>query len=126
MFGRNCRKVIECFVDAGREACGGNVVAQYALIHHLSEEARLGSQFVEQIRDILLAFGGECLLIPSSSAKGDDDDFPLFCRSLSMLKRAAAHQGSSERQSGGAAQKITPADAKMPGELMRCENRHSR
>jgi hypothetical protein len=73
---------------------------------------------VEHRRDILLAFGGECLLIPSSTAKGDDNDFPLLRRSLSMYKWAAAHQGSSECESGGAAQKIAPAAAKVPGKLM--------
>src|SRR5580698_8992534 len=106
MFGWNCRKVVECFVDAGCEARGGHVVAQYPLIHHLSEETRLGSEFVEHERDILLAFGGERLLIPSSSAKGNDDDFPLLCRSLSMHEWTAADQGGPECQSSRTAQKI--------------------
>jgi hypothetical protein len=37
-----------------------------------------------------------------------------------MHKGAAAHQGSSQRQSSGTAQKIAPAGAKMPGDLMGC------
>ena len=118
MFGWNCRKVIECFIDASRQACGRHVMAQYALIHHLSKETRLGSQLLEHKRNIFLSFGGERLLIPSSSAKGDDNDFALLCRSLSMHKWAAAHQGSSERQSGGTAQKVASAATKMPGKLI--------
>src|SRR5258708_731208 len=118
MFGWNCREVVECFVNAGCEACGRHVVAQYPLIHHLSEEARLGRQFVEHVRDILLPFGGKGLLIPGSSAKGNDDDFPLLRCSLSMHEWAAADQGSSERQSSGTAQKIAPPDAKVPGKVM--------
>src|SRR5947208_10251382 len=99
MFGWNCRKVVECFVDAGCQACGRHIVAQYSLIHHLSEETRLRSQLVEHVRDIFLPFGGERLLISSSSAKGNDNDFALLCRSLSMHECAAAHQGTSKRQS---------------------------
>src|SRR6266550_1924401 len=113
MFGWNCRKVIECFIDASRQACGRHVMAQYPLIHHLSKETRLGSQLLEHKRNIFLSFGGERLLIPSSSAKGNDNDLPLLCRSLSMHKWAAAHQGSSERQSGGTAQKVASAATKM-------------
>src|SRR5260370_35153587 len=123
MFGWNCRKVVECFVDAGCQARGRHIVTQYSLIHHLSEETRLGSQLLEHMRYVFLPVGGECLLIPSSSAKGDENDFPLLCRGLSMNEWAAAHQGSSQRQSSGTAQKIAPADAKMPGNLIGCENR---
>src|ERR1700759_5346253 len=126
MFGWNCRKIIECFVDPGCQAGGRHVVAQYPLIHHLSEETRLRSEFVEHVRDILLPFGGERLLIPGSSAKRNDNDFPLLCRGLSVYKGAATHQGTSESQTSRAAQKITSAAAKMPGELMRRGNRHSR
>src|ERR1700756_4462325 len=118
MFGWNCRKVVECFVDAGCEACGRHIVAQYALIHHLSEETGLWSKLVEHVRDIVLPFGGERLLIPGSTAKGNDNDFPLLCRGLSMHEWAAAHQGSSQRQSSGTAQKIAPAAAKVPGKLI--------
>jgi membrane protease subunit (stomatin/prohibitin family) len=35
-----------------------------------------------------------------------------------MHEWAAARQGSSQRQSSGTAQKIAPADAKMPGKLI--------
>src|SRR3979490_2471368 len=101
MFRWNCCKVIECFVDAGCEARGRHVVTQYPLIHHLSEETGLRGKLVEHIGDIFLTFGGERLLIPGSSAKGNDDDFPLLRRSLSMYKWAAAYQGSSECESGG-------------------------
>jgi len=39
-----------------------------------------------------------------------------------MHEWAAAYQGSTQRQSSGTAQKIAPADAKMPGNLMGCGN----
>ena len=126
MFRWNCRKVIECFVDAGRQACGGYVVAQYPLIHHLGKKARLGRQFLEHVRDIVLAFGGEGLLIPGSSAKRNDDDLPLPGRGLSVYEGAATHQGAAQGQPSRIAQEITSAAAKTPGELVRCENRHSR
>src|ERR1700730_6047413 len=101
MFGWNCRKIVEGFVDAGCQAGGGHIVAQYSLIHHLSEETGLRSKLVEHGRDIVLTFGGKRLLIAGSAAKGYDDDFALLCRSLSMHEWAAAHQGSSQRQSSG-------------------------
>src|SRR5450755_1044075 len=113
MFRRNCRKVVERLVYTGRQTCSRHVVAQYSLIHDLREETRLWSKLVKQIRDIFLAFDGECLLIASSSAKGNDDDFPFFCRCLSVYKRAATHQGRSERESCGIAQKLAPAATKV-------------
>jgi hypothetical protein len=39
-----------------------------------------------------------------------------------MHEWAATHEGSSQRQSSGTAQKIAPAEAKMPGNLMGCGN----
>src|SRR5437868_4785806 len=52
MFWWNCRKVVECFVDAGCQARGRHIVAQYSLVHHLSEETGLRSKLVEHVRDI--------------------------------------------------------------------------
>src|SRR5215472_17156364 len=84
MFGWNCRKVVECFVDAGCQACGCDVVAQYSLIHDLGKEARLGGQLLKHVRDVFLSFRREGLLISGSSAKRNDDDLPLLCRCLSV------------------------------------------
>src|SRR5947209_4970734 len=74
VFGGAGGKVVEGFVDSGREACGCNVVAEYPLIDDLSEKSRLRGELLQHVRDVVLSFRGEGLLIACSSAKGDDDD----------------------------------------------------
>jgi hypothetical protein len=107
MLRRYCGKVVERFVDSGREACSRNIVSKDTLVHHLGEEAGLRGQLMQQVRDILLALRSERLLIPRASAKGNDDDLPLLCRSLAMHKRAAANQSGSQRESSRTAQEVT-------------------
>src|SRR5260370_13089131 len=126
MLGWNCCKVVQCFVDTGRQACGRHVVAQYPLIYYLSEKTRLGRQLLEHVGNILLAFGGAGLLIPSPSAKRNDDDLPLLCRGLSVYEWTATHQCAPECQTSRTTQKVASAAAKMPGELMGSGNRRSK
>jgi hypothetical protein len=95
VLGWNCRKVIEGFVDAGRETRGRHIVTEYSLIHHLGEEAGLRSQLLEHVRNILLPFGCEGLLIASASAKRNHYDLSLLCRSLSIHKWAGTRKGTS-------------------------------
>ncbi len=83
------------------------------MIHHLREETRLRRKFVDQVGNVFLSLGREGLLIAGASAKGDDDNLPLLCRSRSAHKRAGAEQSRPQRHARSAAQEIAPAAAEM-------------
>src|SRR5277367_4012237 len=101
MFGRHCREVIEGFVNSRRETCGRDVVAEYALIRHMREKARLRNQLMKKVRDILLPFGSECLLISRASAEGDHDNFALLCGCFSVQEWACTGERTAKGQSCG-------------------------
>jgi len=73
MFRGQRSEIIYRFVNAGGEAGRGDVVPQNAAIHHLREEARPRNKFAHQVRDVLLTFRRESLLITSAPAKCNND-----------------------------------------------------
>ena len=111
MLGSNCGKIIESFVDAGREAGRGNVVAQDSVVGNVREEARLRNQLIEQVGNVFLTFRREGLLISGAAAEGDDDDLALLADGLSAQKRARSRKRGSESKSRRGAQEFaaTPA-----------------
>ena len=69
--GRHRREVVECFVGAGDNAGGGNVVAEDAAIHHLGKEGGLRNQLVQQVGNVFLPVRHERLVVASAAAEGD-------------------------------------------------------
>src|SRR5882762_3748098 len=115
---RQGRKIVDRLVDASGQACGRHVVTQDSPVHHLREEGRLRDKFAHQVGDILLPFRSERLLISRAAAEGDDHYLPLVLDS-SPCERAWAKQRAPQRQSGSAAQKITPVAGEVPGKFLR-------
>ena len=113
------RKVVEGLVDASGEAGGGDVVAEDAPIHYLGEEARLGDEFVHQVRNVFLPFGGEGFLVARAPAEGDDDDFSFFRARSTSHQGAAANKSTSQCQASRVTQEIAPAAAEMAGDFAR-------
>ena len=119
MLGGNGGKVVECFVDAGGEACGCNVMAQNSLVGDMRKEARLRSHFSQHVRNIFLALGSEGFLIASAAAEGDHDDLALFTGGLGTDEGARLHHRGTEGQSCCTAQKLPAAAAYSAGDLTR-------
>src|ERR1700745_119574 len=63
IFRRDGCEVVNRLVDAGGETGCRDVVAKDTAIDHLREESGLRNQFLDQVRDVLLAFGSEGFLI---------------------------------------------------------------
>ena len=92
MFWRDSGEVVEGLVDAGGQAGGGDVVTQDALVDNMGEETRLGYQFLEQVRNIFPALGGEGFLVAGTAPEGDDDGFAFLLRDGATHQRAGAEQ----------------------------------
>ena len=69
--GGLCDEVVEGLVAAGDDAGGRDVVSEDAAVHYLGKERPLRDELAEQVRDVLLAFEREGLLIAGASAEGD-------------------------------------------------------
>src|SRR6201994_1363870 len=66
-------EVIERLVPTRDDASSSDVMPKDAAVHHLGEERSLRDELIQKMRDVLLAFDGEGLLITRSASKGDDD-----------------------------------------------------
>jgi len=71
----NRGEVVEVFIDAGSEASCGYVVAKNAAINYLSKKRRLRNKLIEQMRNVLLAFGHESFFVTRTPAEGNDNYF---------------------------------------------------
>ena len=107
-------KVVQRLVDSGGEAGRRHVVAKNPLVGDLSEEARLRGHLLKQMRDVLLPFGREGLLVAGASAEGDDDDLALLRDGRSAGQRACGQKRGSQGQPGGIAQELPPCAAEQP------------
>jgi len=74
--------------DAGRR---GDIVTENAMINDLCIESGLGCKCVQQIGDVLLAFGGKGFLIACAATEGHDDGF-LSLRQICSLQRSQPEQ----------------------------------
>ncbi len=114
-------EVVEGFVAPGDDAGGRNVVAEYAAVHHLRKECSLRDELIQKMRNVLLAFGGEGLLIASAAAKGDDDGAGPRLNAGAEGRGRQCGDGRSRSGAGGEAQKFTAgvaaqfADARIEG-----------
>src|SRR5580765_6683302 len=78
IFWRQNREVIDRLVGACRKTGCGYIMTQNAAIDDLSEERRARDKVAQHVRDILLAFGSERLLITGAAAKSNHHDFSVF------------------------------------------------
>ena len=79
MFGGTAAKLLTVSYTPGGKAGGGDVVAQDSPVHDLREEGRLRNEFAHQVRNVLLTFRREGLLVARSAAESDHDNFPFSC-----------------------------------------------
>ena len=119
MFGRQGSKVVEGFVDAGRQARGGHVMSENSAIYDLGKECRLRDEFANQVRDVFLAFRRECFLIPRAAAKSYDHNFSLLGQRRHMTERARVQQRAPERHSCRSAQEVPAAPRDLAGDFLR-------
>src|SRR5437868_10477923 len=68
-------EIVDGLVDAGREACGGHIMAQDSAVYDLREESGLRNQLSHQVRDIFLSLGRKRFLVARTPAEGDDNNF---------------------------------------------------
>src|ERR1700736_5276509 len=62
-------EVVDGFVDARGETCGGDVVAQDSAVDDLGKECGAGDKVADEVRDVFLAFRSEGLLITGATAE---------------------------------------------------------
>ena len=108
MLRRDRGEVVERFVDAGRQTRRSHVVSKNALVRDMREKARLGSHFIQHVRDVFLAFRSKGLLVSGAAAEGDHNHLALFAHGLRTHKRTRLHQRSAERQTSSVPQKLSP------------------
>ena len=118
MFRGNGGKVIEGFVDACSQAGGGDVVTEDALVDNVGEEARLRYQFVQQVRNIFLAFGREGLLIASATSERDHDRLAFSPGDFATHQGTCAEQRAAQAQARCVAQEVASAATELAGELL--------
>src|SRR5579864_4928436 len=74
--GERC-KVINRFINASSQTRGRDVVAEDSTIDDLREKSGLRDEFAHQVRNVFLTLRRESLLIASTTAKRDHNDFSL-------------------------------------------------
>src|SRR5947207_4005448 len=79
-------KIVDCFVDASRQAGGCDVVAQDSAIDHLGEEGRLRNKFAHQVRNVFLAFGSEGFLVAAPATRK-----PSLPKARKTFRRSEEH-----------------------------------
>src|SRR5205807_1724326 len=108
VFRRDGGKVVEGLVDPGGEAGCRDVVSQYSAIDHLGEKRGPWNQFAQKVRDVLLPFRHECLVVSRSSAERDHNRL-LGSRQGSHLPGRKPEQTRAGTGSGRYSQEFTPA-----------------
>ena len=116
--GRNGGEVIERFIDAGGDAGGGDVVAENAFIDDVGEEGGLRDEFVQQVRDVLLAIGHEGFVVARAAAEGDHDGLAVL-RDHHAAKRRPAEERRGCRGAGHLAKKVAAAGGNSARDFVR-------
>src|SRR5947207_4430475 len=109
VFRRERCEVVDRLIDSCCQACSRHIVTKNPAINDLSKERGLRDQFPHQMRDVLLSFRSEGLLVARSSAKCDHDDLALR-RSAPKNKLPGSQQRASQCEARSIAQKL-PATA---------------
>src|SRR5438477_2336969 len=112
-------KVVDGFIDASRQAGGGDVMAQDSAVHHLREEGGLGDEFAHQVRNVLLAFGSEGFLVARAAAEGDHDYFSFARRDARSSDQTGGQKGTAQCNSRSATQKFAAGPDEMAREFLR-------
>src|SRR5438270_127975 len=60
-------EIVDRLVRAGREARGGDVMAQDSAVHYLREECRARNEVAQHVRHIFLPFRSKSLLISGAT-----------------------------------------------------------
>ena len=112
VFGRYGSKVVDCFIYAGCDTCGGHVVAKDSSVHDLREKSGLRNEFANQVRDVFLPFRREGFLISRAASESDDDYFPLLRGSHCPCEGTGMEQRASQGHTGRHAQKFAAVSRK--------------
>ena len=106
--GRDSGEIVKGFIAARRNTRVRDIVAQNAAIHELREERCLRDQFIQQMRNVFLAFRHKSFLVARASAERHDDD--LFAgRAAERGIGRQPEQRSACARTGHCAKEITPA-----------------
>jgi len=87
-------EVVEGFVDARHDAGRGHVMAEDALVDDVGQERGLGHEFIEEVRDILLAIRHESFVVARAATEGD-------YHGLAILRDRHAAQGGGAEEGCG-------------------------
>ena len=111
MIRRHRCEIVEGLIYASGKAGRCDVVAEDSAVGDLSKETGLRSEFIQQVRDVLLPLGRKSFLVSRAAAECDDNDLALTLRTFSVNKRACAGDSGTKRRARRRTQEVTSAQA---------------